>query len=160
MKQWIAFHKTFHSKRSKAECIYRVYRAFTEERALKLTPILASEDEISFCVKNPDVLGRNSFLPKVRIVFAPVERGTKIKTVFSLQKPSGVWGWIGCCFIGLVLTAFVLAFFYNWFVKGAFLWQFPVVMVCMLCVCFVMAFFGLRFSSRDILYVITDALKE
>ena len=156
----IDYHKILHSNLSKAECMYRVYRAFAEDRALSLTPILTTEDDISFRVKYPDVFGHNSFLPKVRIAFAQMEGGTRIEAVFSLQMPSGVWGWIGCCFIGLVLTAFVLAFFYTWFVQGVFMWQFPVVMVGMLCVCFVMAFVGLRFSSGDILSVITDAVKE
>ena len=159
MIRWIDYHKLLHSDLSKAECMYRVYRAFAEDRALSLTPILASEDEISFQVKYPDVMGHKSFLPKVRIAFAQVESGTRIEAVFSLKTPSRVWHWIPVCFLGLGLSIFVVFFFLSWFVKGVFLWEIPLCLLGMLCVLSVMAFVGLRLSSRDILSVITDAVK-
>ena len=61
----LAYTRKYHSPLPKQEAIARVQDALEADRAMRITPIQATENELSFGVKNAFLLEKNSFLPDV-----------------------------------------------------------------------------------------------
>ena len=147
---------------AKAEAMARVYKALAHGRVVNTTPIKVSEGALSFTVKNVNSNSMfsifwavNKLNPEVTVQFRKSETGTEVQTVcrpnqahrviYGLIMIYAVFPELFFCFIRLhgqtlVLSCFLILFF-NFVFLG------------------LPGFFSLRFFSKDVLYVIQDALQ-
>ena len=154
-------NKVFTCPDAKAEAMARVRKALAGGRVVNTTPIKVSEDSLSFFVKRRDfrinaIFTEESFYnPDVTVQFRKTKTGTEVQTICRLDPAIrvticltmifAVFLELFFCFIRLhgqtlVLSCFLILFF-NFVFLG------------------LPGFFSLRFFSKDVLYVIQDALQ-
>ena len=143
------------SSLQKQEAIARVQSALTSDRAMRITPIRATENELFFSVKNTYFLEKNSFIPDVRIQFCDTETGSGVETVCSLKRIARIFFTVMTALLA-ALEILLLCWYFSRKLDDSVVLLIPVIMIVFSCL---ITFFGLRLSSRDVLYVIRAALK-
>ncbi len=137
------------------EAMDRVQNTLKEDRAIRLSPIRATENELSFSVK-PDLFpGHNSFCPDVNIRFNDSETGTDAQVMSSVKKPTRII-FLVFAFLLAAIEILLLCWYFRSALENNIVLLIPVIMLVF---SFVMTFIGLRRSSRDVLYLIRTALQ-
>ena len=150
-----SYNKVFTCPDAKTDAMARVHKAFTEDRAMRLSPIRASEDELSFETKREYLLEKNSFYPEVSIRFRDADAGTAVQTTCRVKHYVRIFAY---CFAALLICIelLLLIMLFRGNLDRAFLLLIPVIIFVFACA---MTFFGIRFMSQDVLYVIRTALQ-
>ena len=141
---------------AKAEAMARVHKAFTDDRAMRLSPIQASEDELTFDTKREYLLEKNSFYPEVSIRFRDADAGTAVQTQCRIKQLVQIFAYCYTVLLALI-ELLLLIMLFRGTLSSPLLLLIPVVLFVFQCT---MTFFGIRLSSRDVLYVIRTALKQ
>ena len=151
----LAYTRKYHSPLPKQEAIARVQDALEADRAMRITPIQATENELSFGVKNAILLEKNSSLPDVCIHFSRTAAGTEAETVCSLKRVTRVLFTVFTVLLA-ALEILLLCWYFRRSLDFGVVLLIPVIMIAF---SILLLFFGLRLSSRDTLYVIRTALQ-
>ena len=156
-----SYNTVFSCPYAKAEAMARVRKALAHGRVVNTTPIKVSEGALSFTVKNVNSNSMfsifwavNKLNPEVTVQFRKSETGTEVQTVCRPNQAHRViYG------LTMIYAVFLELFFCFIRLHGQ-----KLILSCFLILFFNFVFFGLpgflnlRFSSKDVLYVIQDAL--
>ena len=141
---------------SKREAMERVRDALTKDRAMQLSSIRSTENDLYFSVKNSCFLMKDSFIPDVRVHFNESTNHTDVETICSLQRVPRVFFTV----LAVLWTAAEILLLWICF-SGSLdyniLLLIPVIVIAFL---ILLTLFGLRLSSRDTLYVVRTALQS
>ena len=158
MKHGLLFSyiNNYNSPIPKQEAMDRVQKAFTDDRAMRISPIRATEDELAFETKPDYYLEKNAFLPEVAVRFEDADTGTTVQTRCQVKRIIRIFT---LCYSALlaVIELLLLTMQLRGTLDNPLLLLLPVIMFGFMCT---MTFFGLRLSSRDVLFVIRTALQQ